>query len=246
MRPFACSSRSRYLPVDSFSAKPHPVDLCFLDKNRVSLPVALDPSPSSSSAAPTLPCRTVAFPVAAAADPLAPAGVLSHDKEKTLFSLLNDSISEKDLGAPSLLSADRRGSFSDAGAASSSYFPPVVSYSFLLPIFGSSLVLFHPSLALSIVVWRQLPPTTHLLPQLARKTKDSTLTSSVAPTFSIISLLQEQNLPVFWCPAAVATGGILVRGSKSIICRHLLSCCKWHYEEYLTAPRRTLKWRKSP
>ncbi|RWW38934.1 hypothetical protein BHE74_00055784, partial [Ensete ventricosum] len=71
-------SRSRYLPVDSFSAKPHPVDLCFLDKNR-----ALDPSPSSSSAAPTLPCRTVAFPVAAAADPLAPAGVLILERHRS-------------------------------------------------------------------------------------------------------------------------------------------------------------------
>ncbi|RWW48973.1 hypothetical protein BHE74_00044916, partial [Ensete ventricosum] len=74
-----------------------------------------DPSPSSSSTVPALPYRTVASPVAAAARPISTSRGSGLWQTPSLFSLLHDSISEKDPGAPSFLSADRRGSFFDAG-----------------------------------------------------------------------------------------------------------------------------------
>ncbi|RWW47953.1 hypothetical protein BHE74_00046058 [Ensete ventricosum] len=117
-----------------------------------------NPSPSSSSIAPALPCRTVTSPVAAAACPISTSRGFGSWQTPALFSLSHDSISEKDFGAPSLLSVDHCGSTLEVfvgcsrtlsvvvsaglivaqfmGMNFSQIAPSTPSISFLLPIFG--------------------------------------------------------------------------------------------------------------
>ncbi|RWV79367.1 hypothetical protein GW17_00059506 [Ensete ventricosum] len=60
-----------------------------------------------------LPCRTITSPVAAAARPISNSRGSGSWQTPSLFSLSHDIISKKDPVAPSLLSVDHRGSFSD-------------------------------------------------------------------------------------------------------------------------------------
>ncbi|RZS04942.1 hypothetical protein BHM03_00035355 [Ensete ventricosum] len=80
-----------------------------------------DPSSSSSSTALALPYRTTPFLVATAARPISTSRGSSSWPTPSLFLLSHDSISENDLGVPSLLSGDRCSSFSVPVASSGCY-----------------------------------------------------------------------------------------------------------------------------
>ncbi|RWV86715.1 hypothetical protein GW17_00051357 [Ensete ventricosum] len=91
---------------------------CLSDVTVKALDISLpDPSPSSSSNAPALPCHTVVSLVATVARLISTSRGSGSWQTPSLFSLSHDSVSEKDPGVPSLLSADRRGFFSDAGGS---------------------------------------------------------------------------------------------------------------------------------
>ncbi|RWW81493.1 hypothetical protein BHE74_00010101 [Ensete ventricosum] len=77
-----------------------------------------DLSPSSSSTAPVLPCRTAPFPVAAAARPISTNRGSGSWQTPSLFLLSHVNISENDPGVSSLLSTDHSGSFSVLAASS--------------------------------------------------------------------------------------------------------------------------------
>ncbi|RZS22184.1 hypothetical protein BHM03_00054926 [Ensete ventricosum] len=99
------------LPTTSPSSSPLPP--CLSDVTVKALDTSLmDPLPSSSSTAPALPCHAAPFPVVAAACPISTSRGSGSWQTPSLFSLSHDSISENDPGVPSLLSADRCGSFS--------------------------------------------------------------------------------------------------------------------------------------